>query len=65
MIGQPSYPQTRRKYRKRRPVGGSVQEQTHTRIWRDYIEGLLSWDDRCRLGKLYGSGTIKRRDKHD
>ena len=58
MIGHPKYPQTRRKYRKRRPTGGSAQENTHTRIWRDYIEGLLSWDDRQRLAKLYGSESL-------
>ncbi len=43
------------KYRKRRPTGGSAQENTHTRIWRDFIEGLLTWGDRSRLAKLYGS----------
>ena len=60
MIGHPRYPTTIRKYRKRRPPGGSAQENTNTRIWRDYLEGILTWADRCRLGAKYGSGIIKK-----
>jgi hypothetical protein len=64
MVGQPNYPSTRRKFRRRRNTGGSPAEGPDTRIWRDYIEGILSWDDRCRFAKLYGSGTVKRRESH-
>jgi len=48
-------PRVRHRHRKRRPTGGSAQENTHTRIWRDLTEGLFTWSDRLRLAKLYGS----------
>ena len=59
MISRPKYPSTKRKYRKRRPPGGSAQENTHTRLWRDLTEGLFTWADRQRLAKLYGTGSLE------